>query len=111
MDEVCVRKCSETATRNINAGDTATDDCQEYKTVNNMGQPHDTCSFDGNNEGASECASAVYEVVVVVRDAHSHQPDVHDEEGKHAPEDWIDCLLDCSSRTDGFSGNNGNMFA
>lgn len=94
MDDVHISQSSETPTGHIDTGNATADHTEEDEAVHCVREAIHIGSLDGNHEWAPK-GSILVEIGVVGWNAHADEPDVDDEEGEHAPENWSDRLFDC----------------
>lgn len=109
MDNRQISQSSETTARDIGARDTTADDSEEDETIDDMGKPHQTSPFNGNDEGTSQGATSADEVLVVIRYTHSDEPYINHKEGGHSPKYRVDGAADRLSWLHGLTGNDSNM--
>lgn len=109
MDNRQVSQSSQTTSGDIGACDPTADDSEEDETIDDMGKPHHTSPFNGNDEGASQGATTTGEIFIIVRYAHSDEPDIDHEEGGHPPKYRVDGAADRLSWFLGLTGDNSNV--
>lgn len=89
MDNRQVGQSSQTTSSDIGARDPTADNSEKNKTIDDMGKLRNSSPFDGD-EGAPQGPTTTDEVLIIVRNAHSDEPDVHHKESGHSPKYRVD---------------------